>query len=853
MAGSFVRQPTDQSPRADRFFKSRAWRRVAPVAQAALNLVRGKSNPIWHVRADQLRHAAQREGAGYTAYDQDFTAFIKTLGLFPWVTACIRANATAGAGQPIVVRRRLGNDEYEPLPDHPLQELFNRPQKGVALGKAGRSLRWHLYDQLEYTGTALAVIEGDEIQNVGVANAREMWVMPTRRVFVDITDDPENPIAGYWYNGPIQKQYIPWWKVVAFGYPNILDEDPVFGLSKLRGLELTLNLLFKSRQWNHAYFANAARPSSTVEVPGSMDAAEYERLKADLDARTGMNQAHRPWILENGAKMNKSGGTPQDAEFVELWKLGREEVLASFGCPPAVVGLLEQSGAFANVREQFRRHLTGTVMQMTNLHDDAFNTSSIVSSYGDDIEIMHDFSGEEALQKDRLQEAQVNAVYLDRNVIFPNEVRGDLGKEPIDAEGMDEPKPPGPNPFDLMQSLRDRDEREDPDGAAGDGEGGDGQETEPDDRDDEDAKWQRALTFSDGLIGATIYVDAASKMSPDALLDWCEERGFHTKGPMDLIPGEFHALQLPETMATRITQPGLWKTCRHPDGPVFGFAVLKNGSVPLSGLGPYSTKAVDDGSPRAKEWREKVLRRQQVIERAWMKLVKRKMEDYQANVLAALQRFKTAGLSLGRTKTDEIPADVLDAIAREAAIAEQWFDDFLDMSEATFKDVADHEWAQIAYTGPTDLDDLGLSPLIRERVAHTVSSIEKTQVETLRALVFQAQADSDSIDTLTKTIRERFKFEKRWKAAQIARTESVYLMNAGQKEAWRVGGIEEKEWLSSRDIDVRPSHESADGQKVGIDDNFQVGDGAGPHPGAIGLAEEDINCRCGMKAGLPSE
>ena len=47
---------------------------------------------------------------------------------------------------------------------------------------------------------------------------------------------------------------------------------------------------------------------------------------------------------------------------------------------------------------------------------------------------------------------------------------------------------------------------------------------------------------------------------------------------------------------------------------------------------------------------------------------------------------------------------------------------------------------------------------------------------------------------------------------------------------------------------MRDSHVEAHGQEVKIDEDFTVGDGEGKAPGQIGLAEEDINCRCTMLA-----
>ena len=83
----------------------------------------------------------------------------------------------------------------------------------------------------------------------------------------------------------------------------------------------------------------------------------------------------------------------------------------------------------------------------------------------------------------------------------------------------------------------------------------------------------------------------------------------------------------------------------------------------------------------------------------------------------------------------------------------------------------------------------------------------------------------------------------------IARTEVIGASNGGTLEAWKQSGVVKgKVWLAALDDRTRDSHREAHGQQVGIDEDFRVGGAAGPAPGQMGVAEEDINCRCTMTA-----
>jgi SPP1 gp7 family putative phage head morphogenesis protein len=76
----------------------------------------------------------------------------------------------------------------------------------------------------------------------------------------------------------------------------------------------------------------------------------------------------------------------------------------------------------------------------------------------------------------------------------------------------------------------------------------------------------------------------------------------------------------------------------------------------------------------------------------------------------------------------------------------------------------------------------------------------------------------------------------------IARTEMGRAFEAAREEQMKDAGITRHEWLSSRDVGVRDSHQFVDGDVVAIGATFRNGleyplDPAGP-------PEETINCRC---------
>ena len=65
----------------------------------------------------------------------------------------------------------------------------------------------------------------------------------------------------------------------------------------------------------------------------------------------GYQKAFKTPVLEEGLKYKGITSTHQDMEFIQQRKITREEILAAYGVPPAIVGLFEYAN-YANSREQ---------------------------------------------------------------------------------------------------------------------------------------------------------------------------------------------------------------------------------------------------------------------------------------------------------------------------------------------------------------------------------------------------------------------------------------------------------------------------------------------------------------------
>ena len=89
-------------------------------------------------------------------------------------------------------------------------------------------------------------------------------------------------------------------------------------------------------------------------------------------------------------------------------------------------------------------------------------------------------------------------------------------------------------------------------------------------------------------------------------------------------------------------------------------------------------------------------------------------------------------------------------------------------------------------------------------------------------------------------------------ALTVARTETVGTANVARMTAYEEAGIEEHQWVTSRDAEVRESHQELEGETVKIGEPFSngltfPGDTSGGDVAAF------ANCRCDLVAVLPGK
>jgi len=142
---------------------------------------------------------------------------------------------------------------------------------------------------------------------------------------------------------------------------------------------------------------------------------------------------------------------------------------------------------------------------------------------------------------------------------------------------------------------------------------------------------------------------------------------------------------------------------------------------------------------------------------------------------------------------------------------------------------------------------------IRMHAFQWAEQVNEATLKKLEKVLNQAVSEGVGIDEISTRVGKTFDIERDFRTLRIAQTEVIGSLNEGSLEAYRDNDqVERKGWLPAYDEVTRESHLAA-GRRYGVrgaipvDDDFELISGArGPGPGQMGVAAEDINCRCSI-------
>jgi HK97 family phage portal protein len=146
--------------------------------------------------------------------------------------------------------------------------------------------------------------------------------------------------------------------VSAFGFDGIKGRTPISVAREAFGMGLTL------QEFGQRFFANGSHLGGVIEHPQRMQPQEYERFRDSWErAYSSVMKTGKTGILEGGAKFNRIGIAPEEAQFLQSRKFSIDEVARIFGLPPHMLAQMD-GATFSNIEHQAIELVQYTLLQI---------------------------------------------------------------------------------------------------------------------------------------------------------------------------------------------------------------------------------------------------------------------------------------------------------------------------------------------------------------------------------------------------------------------------------------------------------------------------------------------------------
>jgi HK97 family phage portal protein len=313
----------------------------------------------------------------------------------PSVCIAIRTIAEDAASVDWELYEDAASDDDTQIEEHPLLDLWNRPNGTMT----GSDLWVATYTYFKLHGECFWYYPGLTIGTTGGTRANRrstgtIELLNPTAVTVKATG------AGLEYTYRVDGQDIALESDFLTHFKRFNPYVPLRGLSELASLAMELSVDWSAASWNAAFFGDQngvptglLKPAVGSIIP-STDRDEYlKQWNSRHSRKRGVG------ILPPGWDWIGAGGTPKDMEFGNMREFSREQILAVYGVPPFMAGVLDKAN-YANAREQRATYWNGTITRMLSYFQGVINYDFIPKVGVTDIECWPDFESVKALTED---------------------------------------------------------------------------------------------------------------------------------------------------------------------------------------------------------------------------------------------------------------------------------------------------------------------------------------------------------------------------------------------------------------------------------------------------------------------
>ena len=326
----------------------------------------------------------------------------------PAVQACLSIIQRNFQQAPFTVYQKVttgGKAERNPVPDHDVLRLLNRPNPAYD----GQVLKENIVQSLKLYGNAYMVIE----RSNGKA-ARELWWVPNEWVQPYTEPGSKMPMMVDYYRVTwggrqmtVQPEDMIHLRIGSDPY------DPRVGLSELVSASRDINTLQQIATYKPSILRNFGIIGKFIRPKDSIVQITPADIKAQVDAQTQGDNVGSTIVVDFPADIDYPNSSPKDLDVGTMGDMPEANICALMGVPAQVVGLHvgRLSKTYANVKEAREQLWEETLIPLGNLIacqlgyrllPEFAGTSSpeAVEAYMAEYELAFDYSDVRPLQPD---------------------------------------------------------------------------------------------------------------------------------------------------------------------------------------------------------------------------------------------------------------------------------------------------------------------------------------------------------------------------------------------------------------------------------------------------------------------
>lgn len=318
------------------------------------------------------------------------------------------------AGMDRYVSRKLGDGGYDPIDDHPLNEILQIEPDDEHDG-------FRFFQQL----MSHVLLRGNGYAEI----VRDPSGYPQQLVPLHPTKTlPKRTKSGKLYYELENKSTLGPEDVIHLAG---MGFDGIVGYSPITCARQSIGLGIAAEQYGAAYFGNSAVPKGVLQTPRRLSEPAVNNLRRSWNqVHQGSQSAGQVAILEEGVTWQSTQISPEDAQFLQTRKFQLEDVARLFGLPPNKIGEMSKAH-LSNVEESNLDYLSTTLQGWLTMVERELNRKLLSRDDRKTLRITTDVTL--TLRGNTAARTSYYQTLRNLGAISANDIRRREGMRPIDA------------------------------------------------------------------------------------------------------------------------------------------------------------------------------------------------------------------------------------------------------------------------------------------------------------------------------------------------------------------------------------------------------------------------------------